>query len=237
MSTPVADSIPSMNSGCAEGEWNERYSRQVILPGVGVEGQKKWGEATAFLAGEGFALEAAITALSTVGVHKLLVLSGEAFDPSFFTQRVSNLQIQVLPLSAEQIPSSSVSLIVTENEGLRRRLNRQLRCERRPALFAWPAGSGFAIFFGTHQGGRCPCVECLEVMNPKAFGKGTPSIQRILGATAASEALQLILKSKSPIENKVWITSLGEGVSIHHEVLPSYKCGAMLLEDGATAAS
>jgi hypothetical protein len=76
-------------------------------------------------------------------------------------------------------------------------------------------------------------LECFETLNPKAFSKGQPTISRILGALAASEALQWVLKGEAPIEGKVWITSLEEGVSIHHEVQPTYKCPAHLMEQGA----
>ncbi|HTC20872.1 MAG TPA: hypothetical protein VK859_08490, partial [bacterium] len=76
-------------------------------------------------------------------------------------------------------------------------------------------------------------LECFEIMNPKAFSKGQPPVQRMIGAMAASEALQWILKGSSPLEGKVWITSLDTGVSYHHEVHPTYKCSARLLEEGA----
>ncbi|HUO56879.1 MAG TPA: hypothetical protein VMV05_01765 [bacterium] len=50
---------------------------------------------------------------------------------------------------------------------------------------------------------------------------------------AASEALQWLLKRESPLETKVWVNSLESGVSFHHEVRPTPKCPAWLLEQGA----
>jgi hypothetical protein len=70
-------------------------------------------------------------------------------------------------------------------------------------------------------------------MNPKAFAQGMISVQRILGAMAASEALQWILNEESPLEGQVWVTTLDEGISFRHEVQPTYKCPARLLQEGA----
>ena len=71
------------------------------------------------------------------------------------------------------------------------------------------------------------------MMNPKAFSKGNEKVQRFLGAAAASEVLQFILKGDSPLEGRVWMTSLEEGVSFRHQVRPTPKCPARLLEEGA----
>jgi molybdopterin/thiamine biosynthesis adenylyltransferase len=212
---------------------DHRFSRQVILPSVGPEGQKKWSEASVLLAGEGAALHACATALASVGVPRLFVLSLGDFDSFSLTNAFPNLRMDVLPEESENLPDASIALITTENKEARRRLSRWLRHRAKPALFAWPAGSGFALFTARHQGGQCPCLECFEIMNPKAFSKGQPSVQNMIGAMAASEALQWILRGNSPLEGKVWITSLDTGVSYHHEVHPTYKCSARLLEEGA----
>lgn len=211
----------------------DRFSRQLILPSVGPEGQKKWSEASVLLAGEGIALQSSATALASVGVSKLFILSYGNFDSFSLTSQFPNLQVDVLPEEFEYLPDASIALVTTENKEARRRLSRWLRHQAKPALFAWPAGSGFALLTVRHQGGQCPCLECFEIMNPKAFSKGQPSAQRMIGAVAASEALQWILKGQSPLEGKVSITSLDSGVSYHHEVQPTYKCPARLLEEGA----
>ena len=218
--------MPTSNS-------QDRFSRQVILPSVGPEGQKKWSQASVLLCGEGDTLRSCATALASVGVSKLFVLSFGDFDSFSLTNAFPNLQVDVLPEEFEHLPDASIAVITTENKEARRRLSRWLRHRAKPALFAWPAGSGFALFMARHLGGQCPCLECFEIMNPKAFSKGQPPVQRMIGAMAASEALQWILKGSSPLEGKVWITSLDTGVSYHHEVHPTYKCSARLLEEGA----
>lgn len=191
---------------------SERYSRQVILPGVGVVGQQRWSEATVLLAGEGLPLDAAQTAFKTSGVPNVLLFPLE---------------------SVEYIPSANLAVVLTENTQWRRQLSRHFRKVSQPALFGWSAGSGYALFFSRHSGGHCPCLECFETLNPKVFGKTDSSTAHLLGALAASESLQWILRGETPIDGKVWITSLEEGVSFWHEVKASYKCPARLLEEGA----
>ncbi len=212
---------------------NEKYSRQVILPGVGQEGQKKWGEARVLLAGEGIALQSAATALSSVGVSNISILVHEAFDSSFLVSTPKHLHVEAIPLT-EKLPTFSIALVVSQNADLRRRLNRHFRAKSQPTIFGWPAGTGYALFLSRYLKGQCPCLECFEVLNPKVFTRGEPSVDRLLGAMAASEALQWILGEQSPLENKVWITSLEAGVSFHHEVTPSYKCPARMVAEGAT---
>jgi molybdopterin/thiamine biosynthesis adenylyltransferase len=193
---------------------NERFSRQVILPGVGTAGQEKWANSTLLLAGEGVALRAIRTALETAGASQILTLSPGASGP---------------------LSPFSIAIIVTEDMDWRGKLSRQLRSSAKPALFAWPAGSGYALFLTRHENSQCPCLDCFEVMNPKAFSptrQVTDSVRRILGSLAASEALQWILAGESPLEGKVWITSIQEGISFQHEVSASPKCPAKLVDEG-----
>lgn len=211
---------------------NEKFSRQVILPGVGQEGQKKWGSARVLLAGEGVALQSAATALSSVGVSNLSVLVHGPFDAAFLVSAPRDLEVAAIPLT-DELPSYSIVVVVSQDAEFRRQLNRFFRKRSQPILFAWPAGTGYALFLSRYAKGQCPCLECFETLNPKVFTRGEASVERLLGAMAASEALQWILGEKSPLENKVWITSLEAGVSFHHEVVPSYKCPAKMLAEGA----
>lgn len=221
----------------------DRFSRQVLLPSVGKEGQEKWAKSSVLLAGEGPALQAAATAFASTGLSKLFLLTPDNIDSFALTSQFPNLQVDVLPEDPESLPSAAFNVVLTEKASFRRRWSRWLRHQARPALFGWPVASGYALFLARHAGGQCPCLDCFEVMNPKAFaplrqgfagqGTGTTAIQQTIGALAASEALQWILAGKSPLEGKVWITSLASGVSIHHEVRPTYKCHARLIEEGA----
>lgn len=210
-----------------------RFSRQTILSSVGPEGQKKWSQASALLAGEGPAFTAAAVALASTGVSKLSLVPLGRFDSFSLTSQFPGLQVDVLPEESEHLPEAAVTLVLTEDREERRRFSRWLRHQARPAFFAWPAGNGFALLTARHEGGQCPCLECFEVMNPKAFSKGGPSLQRTIGAMAASEALQWILAEKSLLEGKVWMNSLETGTSFQHDVQPTYKCPARMLEEGS----
>lgn len=210
-----------------------RFSRQTILSSVGPEGQKKWSQTPVLLVGEGAALQSAALALASSGIPKLFVVPIGHFDFFALTSQFPDLHLDVLPEESEHLPGAGATLVLTGERQARRRFSRWLRHDARPAFFAWPAGSGFALLTARHEGGQCPCLECFEVMNPKAFSKGEPSLQRMIGAMAASEALQWILEGKSVLEGKVWVTSIETGVSFHHVVEPTYKCPARMLEEGA----
>ncbi len=214
-------------------EWIERYSRQTLLKGVGVEGQKKWAQSRVKVVGEGPALDSCLTALASSGLGNLFAYSPSLFDLQTFIQSYPQTHLETLSDPLQPVEADLV-LAVNCQAYLRRRINRDLRTRKKPGLFAWPAASGFAIWLGLHGKGGCPCLECFEVLNPKAFNSGTPSVLRMLGQAAASEALLYLLQGQSPLENKVWITSLEAGVSIHHEVFPSYKCPAQLEDEGAS---
>lgn len=233
-SNPVAASSSNPPPVEASSDWAERYGRQVILPGVGADGQKKWADSTVLLAGEGPALQSALTALSSSGVNKIFILPSQGKDAPFPSFQTSGRQMQVLPPSFEKLPEASIALVLSDDGDFRRKSNRVFRKNPRPVLYGWTAGSGMALFLsGTPAlGESCPCFECFEVMNPKAFSKGEPEVHRVLGATAASEALQWILSGSSPLLYHVWITSLSEGVSFHHKVQSTPKCPARLGEQG-----
>jgi len=233
----VPFSPPDAKGSTEPPDSGDRYNRQEILPGVGKEGQKKWAEAKVLVAGEGPALQAGVTALASTGVNKLFILNSPSPNSAFPQFQTSGRQMQILPPDSKEFPDTSLAVVLSENAGFRHQLNRTFRKKPRPVLYGWPAGSGYALFF-TNYGGdsskvACPCLECFEVMNPKAFSKGTPAVQRLLGAAAVSEALLWILKPETPLLNKVWITSLDEGVSYHHEVSATYKCPACMIEEGA----
>src|SRR5579875_2303838 len=66
-----------------------RYSRQVLYPGIGEEGQKKLGQAHAAVVGCGATGAAAASLLARAGVGTLTVIDRDFVEPS-------NLQRQVL---------------------------------------------------------------------------------------------------------------------------------------------
>jgi hypothetical protein len=216
---------------------DERYSRQAILSGVGAEGQEKWGKSRVVLAGEGLALEAAAAALASSGIGQLSIIRPNTPDAADWKNRFPNTHVECLDPSSSSLPPCDLALVLTGDADFRRRLGRLLRRQSQPVLSAWAAGSGYALFLSRHaedQNGKCPCLECFEVMNPKAFSKAAPQVERLLAAAAVSEALLWLLSRQSSLDGKVWITSLETGVSFHHEVCATPKCPAKLTDEGAT---
>lgn len=216
-------------------DWNERYSRQTILPTVGRTGQEKLSKSSVWLIGEGSILEAALTALASSGLSEIQVSGGPDFEASAWKDRFADSTVSAVPPDPVPFPTGSLVMILTEDDHLRRRLSRELRTKGIPALFGWNAGSGIGLFFPRPavSGEKCPCFECFEILNPKAFNAGIPAAKRFLGASAAGEALLWILSGKTEIENQVWIQSLDSGLSFRHPVAASPKCPARLMERGA----
>jgi hypothetical protein len=215
---------------------NARYSRQTILPLIGEAGQQKLSNSSVWLIGEGTVLEAALMALASSGLSQILVSSDSHFDESSWKNRFADSEISFLSLDTIQIPLVSLVLVLTSVDKIRKRFNRELRGKGLPAVFGWNAGSGIGLFFSRceNHGKKCPCFECFEILNPKAFNEGVPEVLRFLGAAVASEALLWLITGKTEIENQVWIQSLDSGQSFYHPVSASFKCPAFLLEKGAT---
>jgi len=215
---------------------NARYSRQTILPSIGEAGQKKLANSSVWLVGEGSVLEAALIALASSGLSQILVSSVFRFDESLWKGRFADSEISFLPLDTIQIPPVSLVLVLTSVDKMRKRLNRELRGKGLPTVFGWNAGSGIGLFFSQYKNHdkKCPCFECFEILNPKAFNEGVPEVLRFLGAAGASETLLWLITGKTEIENQVWIQSLDSGQSFYHPVSASFKCPAFLLEKGAT---
>jgi hypothetical protein len=187
------------------------------------------------VAGEGEALDACLTALASNGVGNIQILSPQPFDPKPFAQSHPKTRVEILP-DLNTPSSADLTLVVTDQADFRRRISRQLRSQKKTGIFSWPAASGFALWVGLHAKGKCPCLECFEAQNPKAFAHGSPEIQRLLGQAVASEALLFLLEGESPLANKVWINTFDTEISMQHEVIPSYKCPAQLVDEGAPVA-
>ena len=149
-------------------EWLERYSRQTLLSGVGVEGQKRWANALVRVAGEGDALEACLTALASSGIGNLQILRDPSFDSKSFGQFYPQTKIEVIP-DLNVATTADLTLVVTARADLRRKISRQLRSQKKIGIFAWPAASGFALWVGPHAEGKCPCLECFRGIEPQGL--------------------------------------------------------------------
>ncbi len=95
------------------------------------------------------ALEACLTALALSGMGNLQILRDPSFDSQAFGQYHPQTKIEVLP-DLNAATTSDLTLVVTAQTDLRRRISRQLRSQMKLGIFAWPAASGFALWVGLH---------------------------------------------------------------------------------------
>jgi len=83
-------------------EFQDRYSRQVLFPGIGVEGQRKLAQASAAVVGCGATGTCVCSLLARAGVGRLLIIDRDYVEPS-------NLQRQSLfdeADAAESLPKA-----------------------------------------------------------------------------------------------------------------------------------
>ncbi len=89
MSSPVVPSpLADLPSPAATG-LEDRYSRQILFPGIGAEGQQRLGQAHVAIVGVGATGAAAASLLARAGIGRLTLIDRDFVEPS-------NLQRQVL---------------------------------------------------------------------------------------------------------------------------------------------
>jgi molybdopterin-synthase adenylyltransferase len=83
-------------------QWEERYSRQILFPGIGVAGQQRLAEASVAIVGCGATGSALVSLLARAGVGRLRIIDRDYVEPS-------NLQRQSLfdeKDAAESLPKA-----------------------------------------------------------------------------------------------------------------------------------
>lgn len=186
----------------------ERYRRNIILPGVGVEGQKKLLEARVLVVGTGGLGSPIAYYLAAAGVGRLGLVDGDVVDLSNLQRQILhrtadlgrpkvvsaaeklsslNPDIEVVPFqdilredNCEQIVRDfDVVVDGTDNFKTRFIINRVCVKLGKPFIFG-----GVLSFTGqvmTILPGRGPCLQCIFRKEP---GKGAPSCAElgVLGA-------------------------------------------------------
>jgi len=211
---------------------SERYSRQIIIPQIGNEGQEKLARSSVFVAGAGGLGSPALTYLAAAGVGRLGFIDSD-------TVALSNLNRQFLhnttDISKLKIISAKEKLCALNDKIEINSFNEHLSDENAAALF-----TGYDIVLGAVDsfktrfvinracvllnipyidGGingfsgrvlfsnppRTPCLNC--IFPETAAKKETPGVlgvtAGITGTIEANIALLFLLGLPNPIENKL----------------------------------
>ncbi len=208
-----------------QSNWNQRYSRQLIIPEISEEGQKKWRDVFVLIAGEKIALKAAITAFSATGIKNIFVNKESDFSPLPFIKQFPDVHIQVLKYKMDNLPIFSAAIAFLNQRNFNEQIKQISQMKPQSVFLGWTTENSLIIYHLTNYQKSCPCFQCFKTLNTKAFGIGNNIIiQKVLAGLMTNEVLQFLIIGTSPIRNKIWITSLESGVTFKHDVYPTYKC-------------
>ena len=216
-----------------------RYSRQLMIPSLGREGQLKLKEASVAVIGVGGLGCTAALYLTLAGVGKLLIVDRDRVELSNLNRQVlhwtrdvgrlkvesaseklreANPEVEVEAIAAEASSSNVRELIrrvdvaVDGLDNFKTRFRVNDACVKEGKPFVHGAVYGFEGRLMTVIPGKSPCLRCLLPAEPPE-AKPTPVIGAIAGMIACMEAIEAI---------KV-ITGVGELAS-----------GRLIIVDGMT---
>lgn len=219
----------TMNSGKDNGKTGiltveelERYSRQIMVPGIGVEKQEMLRNARVSIAGAGGLGSVSAYYLAAAGVGRLRIIDRDRVEPSnlnrqilHFTPDIGQLKVvsaldklenlnphcRVEAVQAdinednvfELIDHSDVVIDALDNIGARRILNFAAIHSRIPLIYGGVEGfSGMASTFIPYQ---TPCFECIfsHIADNEERKGVLGMLPAIIGAIQSLEALKLIM--------------------------------------------
>ena len=212
----------------------ERYTRQIALSEIGLEGQHKLAAATVLCVGAGGLASHALPLLAATGVGHLViadddivVLSNLQRQTLYITAQVGqkkilcarehflalNPEIAVtihdtrLTLDNAETLVSDCDIVVdaTDNFPARHAISDVCTRLRKPHVFASVKGfQGQAAVFVPHIAG--PCYRCLVPIPPESTEplNVLGSIPALLGTIQANETLKLILGIGKPLRSRMW---------------------------------
>lgn len=181
----------------------QRWSRQLVLPEVGVQGQRRLEQAAFAVFGCSAAAKKSALALKRSGVGR--VFFSETFDKTDYSSDFDLI-----------FPSPTTPL------------GRDLVRSEKPKLFVFAYGKAGAVFF--QKGGECPCWGCYVSWNPKIDVFFDAFHQDFTGVWAAQEAAVRFLKRFEDSSSLCLYTL--EGETLRFSVAPSRKCFFQLEQQG-----
>jgi len=209
------------------------YSRQLAVPGWGVEGQERLKAAHAFVAGVGGLGCAAAVYLACAGIGKITICDSDEVERSNMNRqhlyrmedigrfkfelasarlRALNPLIEVVPLPMEIDHANAASLIggasivVDGLDNLQTRIAVSRACiqERIPMVYgAVSEFTGHVTFLNPPE---TPCLECFISRKPPAVDPGIPGCTPgVVGALEAMEAIKYLTGTGSVLAGRLLI--------------------------------
>jgi len=197
---------------------NKRYTRQIILPQIGSEGQETLGKASVLIAGAGGLGSISSLYLAAAGVGHIIIADHDHVEESNLNRQLLhsevslgiektksaairltelNSSIKVTPVKAKMTRQSidsiakKVDIIVdaTDNYSTRQILNRASLKYNIPFVFG--GVKGFDGMVSCFVPGRTPCFECV-IPCPKKADKSPGIIGATAGIAASIQAMETI---------------------------------------------
>jgi molybdopterin/thiamine biosynthesis adenylyltransferase len=205
----------------AERAWMERYSRQIILPGVGGEGQRRLNKATVGIFGCGQIGTPLALYLAGAGVGRLVLIESERADALCAMVLDLNPLLQVVAMdppdsldeAAEGMLGWQLAVAADGGSALRNRLNRAALCASRPLLAAWESPAALHIA-ASHAGveSAAPCLRCAEqaaLPHLHTLRSINPLLLRmargVAGSLLAMEVIQRLLQHPSRLGTHTYL--------------------------------
>jgi adenylyltransferase/sulfurtransferase len=195
----------------------ERYSRQIILPGIGGRGQEKLLASKVGIVGDGIVARTASLYLAGAGVGTI-VLSVAPYRSAVTSLReeLSDLNLDVTVAiepqemaldAAGQLGSCHVLLETTGDDAERRLANAVALRARRPVVVGGVRGArGWLGVFAGHDGNQ-PCAECWDPPSSGRLERSSAAFESaaggVIGSLQAMETLKLLLGIGAVLLGKV----------------------------------
>jgi molybdopterin-synthase adenylyltransferase len=227
--------------------WSDRYSRQLIFPGLGEAGQRRLARSTVMVAGAGGLGCPVSIYLAAAGIGELRICDQDEIELSNLNRQIlyGNTDIgrpkadvaaarlrgmnpeirikpQVLTLDAESLAAvaDGVDLVIdcVDNFATRHLLNQYCVERRVPLLHAGVWGMGGQLALLTPP--TTPCLRCVFPELPPA-GEATPVLgvgAGLIGCAQASLALRLLAGLDVPERGKLLVLE-GAPLSLRQIVL------------------
>jgi adenylyltransferase/sulfurtransferase len=201
----------------------QRYKRQLILPGVGLEGQKKIKAAGIMITGAGGLGSPVAYYLAAAGVGKMTVVDSDQLETSNLNRQILhnsdrigmykaesakrtisslNPEVEVKICCDRLTPENAVELIgendlvvdCTDNFSTRFILNEACLSTKKPLFYGAVTGMEGQVM--TILPGAGPCYRCLYPEEPRNMVKPAPVIgvlPGVIGLIQATQVLKYIL--------------------------------------------